>query len=126
DGSLDTSFGGGGKVLTSIGDRAWASAVTIQPDGKIVATGRGRDTNLTSDFVVVRYNAPAAPRSGTVTSVSAASFIGPAVASEQIIAAFGTELATRTEAAASTPLPIQLAGSTIRVLDSTGNEPLAP
>jgi uncharacterized delta-60 repeat protein len=56
DGSLDTSFGSGGKVTTAIGatDEA-ASAVAIQSDGKIVAAGyvyNGTD----NDFAVVRYN----------------------------------------------------------------------
>ena len=40
DGSLDPSFGNGGKVTTAVGsyyDRAWA--VVLQPDGKIVAAG---------------------------------------------------------------------------------------
>lgn len=37
DGSLDTNFGSGGKILASIGSNDVADAVAIQPDGKIVA-----------------------------------------------------------------------------------------
>lgn len=61
-----------------------------------------------------------------VASVSAASFIGPVAASEQIVAAFGNDLATKTEIAASTPLPTQLAGTSVRVRDGAGNERPAP
>src|SRR5439155_421071 len=55
DGSLDTSFGTGGKVTTSIGsvdDKA--IALVLQPDGKLVAAGysyNGTDT----DFALARY-----------------------------------------------------------------------
>src|SRR6266508_2775550 len=57
DGSLDSSFGSGGKVTTPIGvssdDRAWS--VAIQSDGKIIAAG---STAIPSgaDFAVARYN----------------------------------------------------------------------
>src|SRR5439155_909088 len=55
DGSLDTSFGTGGKVTTSFGsvdDKA--IALVLQPDGKLVAAGysyNGTDT----DFALARY-----------------------------------------------------------------------
>jgi uncharacterized delta-60 repeat protein len=39
DGSLDASFGNGGKVKTTFSGDAWASAVAIQADGRIVAAG---------------------------------------------------------------------------------------
>jgi uncharacterized delta-60 repeat protein len=44
DGSLDPSFGSGGKVLTDFGNPTaeyFASAVVIRPNGKIVAVGTG-------------------------------------------------------------------------------------
>jgi uncharacterized delta-60 repeat protein len=54
DGSLDTSFGNGGKVLTRIGDgNAEANAVALQTDGRIVVAGY---TAANSDFATVRYN----------------------------------------------------------------------
>ena len=56
DGSLDTSFGSGGKVTTAIGsgdDFAWA--LRIQADGKIVAAGSTWNGS-NNDFAVVRYN----------------------------------------------------------------------
>ena len=53
DGSLDDTFGIGGKVTTSFsGDLDGATAVTIQKDGKIVAAGVAN----VNDFAVVRYN----------------------------------------------------------------------
>jgi len=57
DGSLDNSFGTGGKVLTTIGgadDRARSAAV--QPDGKILLAGWTHVSGLDYDFAVVRYN----------------------------------------------------------------------
>ncbi len=56
DGSLDTSFGGDGKVLTDFGgsdDEAFG--VAIQADGKIVVAGFS-DVNGDFDFAIVRYN----------------------------------------------------------------------
>lgn len=50
-----------------------------------------------------------------VAAVSAASFTGGAVAPESIIAAFGEYLASGTVAATATPLPTDLAGTTVRV-----------
>lgn len=55
DGSLDSSFGSGGKVTTDVaGNSDVAFAVAIQPDGKIVVTGMA--LNIYPDIVVVRYN----------------------------------------------------------------------
>lgn len=60
DGSLDTSFGIGGKVTTEIigafGSFGVVNSVAIQTDNKIVAVGQSAlDTD--SVFVLVRYNA---------------------------------------------------------------------
>ena len=57
DGSLDTSFGSGGKVLTPFGGYEFAFELAIQADGKIVAAGHtdrfGEDG---FDFALARYN----------------------------------------------------------------------
>jgi uncharacterized delta-60 repeat protein len=56
DGTLDTSFGNGGKVTTDFGsmnDQAYA--VAIQSDGKIVATGYAQIAGQW-DFALARYN----------------------------------------------------------------------
>ena len=56
DGSLDASFGDGGKVLTTFEPNSLdgANAVVIQPDGKIVAAGSTR-SGATRAFAVARY-----------------------------------------------------------------------
>jgi uncharacterized protein (TIGR03437 family) len=61
-----------------------------------------------------------------VTSVSAASFLGDALATESIAAAFGQNLATSVQVSTTLPLPTQLAGTTVRVRDASGVERLAP
>jgi uncharacterized delta-60 repeat protein len=58
DGSLDTSFGTGGLVVTEIGaPNGQINGVAVQPDGKIVAAG-GTDatTHGASDFAILRFN----------------------------------------------------------------------
>ncbi len=60
-----------------------------------------------------------------VASVNAASFLGP-LAPGTICAAFGTNLAIGSEAAQSLPLPTQLAGTTVRVIDANNVTHLAP
>ncbi len=59
-------------------------------------------------------------------TVSAASYVGEAQACEAIVSAFGSGLATATRMAASTPLPTNMAGTTIKVKDSAGVEREAP
>ena len=54
DGSLDTSFGSGGKVTTAIGSLDAAEAIVVQPDGKLVAAGRAR-TGSGAVFALARY-----------------------------------------------------------------------
>jgi uncharacterized delta-60 repeat protein len=51
DGTLDTSFGTGGLVLTDFGSSESASALVLQSDGKLVAAGGSID-----DFALARYN----------------------------------------------------------------------
>ncbi|MEO8286117.1 MAG: delta-60 repeat domain-containing protein [Chloroflexota bacterium] len=53
DGTLDTSFGDGGTVITDLGGTDQASAVAIQEDGKIVVAGRG--VNNDDDWAMLRY-----------------------------------------------------------------------
>ena len=55
-GTLDTSFGTGGKVLTRFGSASSneAKAIAIQPDGKIVAAGYAT-TDAVQQFALARY-----------------------------------------------------------------------
>jgi uncharacterized delta-60 repeat protein len=77
DGSLDSSFGSGGKVLTDIGATLdQANSIVVQPDGKILVTGiSGTNGSGPADLALVRYNSD-----GTLdTSFGAASALdGPA------------------------------------------------
>lgn len=56
DGTLDATFGDGGKVLTTFEPNSidGANAVVIQPDGKIVAAGLTR-SGPSKEFAVARY-----------------------------------------------------------------------
>ena len=57
NGSLDTTFGNGGKVLTDFSSfRDWANRITLQPDGKIVAVGEYLDAIPSFRLAVARYN----------------------------------------------------------------------
>ncbi len=61
NGSLDTGFGSGGKVVPNFGLGASAQAAVIQPDGKIVVAGRLGEFGFDNrpdlpDFLVARYN----------------------------------------------------------------------
>ncbi len=65
-------------------------------------------------------------RRGVISSVSAASYLGTAMASESIAALFGAGLAGATRSASATPLPVDLNGTRLRVGDSLGTARLAP
>jgi uncharacterized delta-60 repeat protein len=56
DGTLDVTFGNEGAVITDFGgNRDVASAVVIQPDGKILVVGTA-SIGLNLDFALARYN----------------------------------------------------------------------
>jgi uncharacterized delta-60 repeat protein len=56
-GSLDSSFGTGGKVVTSINSGAdKAYAVALQTDGKIIVAGMTTNAATGKDFACLRYN----------------------------------------------------------------------
>ncbi|MDP6759220.1 MAG: hypothetical protein QF481_01730, partial [Acidimicrobiales bacterium] len=54
DGSLDATFGSGGKVIHDIGGKELITAIDVQPDGKILVAGT-TDASGTDDFFVARY-----------------------------------------------------------------------
>ncbi len=56
DGSLDGSFDGDGKVLTTFPNQAEAYALALQPDGKLVAAGNLRISSGRYAFALARYN----------------------------------------------------------------------
>jgi uncharacterized delta-60 repeat protein len=56
NGSLDASFGSGGRVLTDLGAAAFAAAVAVTPDGHIVVGG-GISRIGANDFLLLKYDA---------------------------------------------------------------------
>ncbi len=120
DGTISTFAGNG---LTGIeGENGAATSVRLTAPAGVAIDSAGNlfiaDTGNHRVIAVVSFR--------NVASVSAASYFGPVAASESIAAAFGSELATGIEVANSLPLPTSLAGTTVRVRDSAGNERLAP
>ena len=58
NGTLDTTFGTGGIVTTSVGSiNDYADDLGIQPDGKIVVAGYSYNSSNKCNFALVRYNA---------------------------------------------------------------------
>lgn len=56
DGSLDTSFGNNGKVITDLGSAFEAAyALAIQSDGRIIVAGKSNQ-GVDDDFALARYN----------------------------------------------------------------------
>ena len=59
DGSLDSTFGSGGIVITDISGlntSDFVGALTLQPDGKIIAVGRAFNSGWTLDSTIERFN----------------------------------------------------------------------
>jgi len=56
DGTLDTSFGSGGVLTTTINGNEAVQAIVIQPDGKIIAVGNSANNATGQSFIVLaRY-----------------------------------------------------------------------
>jgi uncharacterized protein (TIGR03437 family) len=102
-----------------------ARDIVVDGLGNVYVTGDTQKENERTKITTIKYIQQ--PTTGSsLVSVSAASYRGSPVASEAIIAAFGSNLATVTQGATSTPLPTSLAGTTVSVRDSAGQERLAP
>lgn len=57
NGSIDTTFGTGGKVQTSFsGTESFANSIAIQPDGKIILGGYTVNAPFAKDFAMIRYD----------------------------------------------------------------------
>jgi len=80
DGTLDASFGTGGKVRTVITSEDWGSAVAIQTDGKIIVAGSSF-SGLSITFAIARYEAD-----GTIdTSFGWGGIVTTAIVSEDLL-----------------------------------------
>lgn len=65
DGSLDTSFGVGGKAVAAVGTREdVARAIAVQPDGRIVVAGLSYQRTADYDFTLVRFMPDGTPDTG--------------------------------------------------------------
>jgi len=87
---------------------------TVYIPGGAIMQGFGA-TNLNQAYSV-----------NTAATVSAASFTPTAIAGRSIVAGFGSGLATVTAIAGTLPLPTDLGGTTVEVLDRNGLRRLAP
>lgn len=57
DGTLDNSFGTGGKVTTAVGNsRDIANDMVVQPDGRIILAGYSYNGSTNNNTSLVRYN----------------------------------------------------------------------
>jgi uncharacterized protein (TIGR03437 family) len=106
------------------------NVVTVSPEGVITARGNGQATvvvtNAGKTATVKVYVSSTGVPNNAIVSVSAANYTNVVFAPEEIVAVFGTNLATASQAATVTPLPTVLGGASVRVTDSTGTERLAP
>jgi uncharacterized delta-60 repeat protein len=121
DGSLDPTFGTGGKVRTSFGDlNGGAEGAALQPDGRVVAVGWqatfSEVSNQWSQFALARYRGDAAwadqglPLPGTLGApvLSGTGDLSPSTsASIELVNALPNALAGLFAAAASSPVPFK-------------------
>ncbi len=136
-----------GNGMLTVSGTGFQTAADIEINGRRVIDSRDEATTLstklyssemwkvytppgeTVNVTVINPDGMRSPtvkftRTGTakvVSAVSAANFSADSLAPEAIAAAFGTNLATATVVATSTPLPTELAGTKVRI-----NGELAP
>lgn len=100
-------------------ERNGSLAAYLEVEDRLLVFGGNGNSGLLNDVWELR-------RAETLTAVSAASFVGNNVAPDSIVAAFGKNLGTNTQAATTTPLPTALADLRLRLKDSAGAERDAP
>jgi uncharacterized protein (TIGR03437 family) len=124
-------FISGSTVKWNGNDRATSFVSSTQLTAAISATdiataGVGRITVFTAAPGGGASNETILTIANTLANVPAASFSGSMLAPDSIVAAFGVKLATTIKAAPTTPLPTELEGTQVKVIDSAGAERLAP
>ena len=92
-------------------------------DGMVKTLNRGETPARAGGSLLPLY---VGYKTTAAAAVSAANYLGPALALESIASIFGEKLARETQAASTLPLPFGLAETTARLKDSTGVERPAP
>jgi uncharacterized protein (TIGR03437 family) len=116
----DTYTGGRGIAVDSHGE-VYVTGTTSSP-GFPVTSGAFQQRLAGDDDAFILKVTAMRP----VASVSAASYLGTALAGDSIVAAFGQDMALMTVAATASPLPTTLGGVTVMVRDALGVELPAP
>jgi uncharacterized protein (TIGR03437 family) len=110
------------NTTASLNAARWGHTATLLNNGKALIVGGFGE----GDIALRSAGLYTTTGSGTVVTVSAASYHLAGFSNDSIAASFGTGLATTTIAANTLPLPTEIAGTTIEVKDSAGTERLAP
>lgn len=104
-----------------------STQLTVELTAADVATATIKQLTVFTPTPGGGVTAPATLTIGALAvSLSAASFQRDVAAADMIVAMFGVEMATGTEAATTTPLPTTLQGTTVKVRDAAGTERAAP
>src|SRR5262245_624375 len=104
------------------GQMVWQLVYDARPDCDGFAVYYPEDTQ--SCETLQKY--AMAMNQSPLATVSAASYVGPVVAAEAIVSAFGVGLAPGVESASSLPLPTELAGVKVAITDGQGMGWVAP
>lgn len=101
DGTLDNSFGTGGKVVTPVGLESIINAIAIQSDGKIVVAGGSCSGFPTCEYTLARYNSngtlDATFGTGGIVIVSDGMFNAVALQPDGKIVAVGSDQSSQTQ-----------------------------
>jgi uncharacterized protein (TIGR03437 family) len=122
--SATRNWSDGGNLIAG----RFGHTATLLPNGRVLIVGgyTVTTTHNSADLNSAELFDPGLPQPGTIANVSAASFSLMGLAGEAIAAAFGDGLATTVVIGKSFPLPTELAGTSVSIKDSTGNERFAP
>ena len=88
DGSLDNTFGSGGKTTTDFGKYCEGKSVAIQSDSKIIVGGLAQDANSQPNFALARYNANGSLDLSFGSGGKVTTLIGPANCSGKSVLSF--------------------------------------
>lgn len=135
---------GGAAFTLTVNGTNLTSGAAVQVNGNARPTTLVNSTRLTAEIPASDIATPGIARitvalpggslsnetlltiANATAHVSAASFTAVSLAPDSIIACFGTNLATGTEASSTVPLPTTLAGTRMLVRDSAGVSREAP